>query len=242
MANPPCPKSAMSNSELIGRAFLDSRDTGPFGSSVPYAGQPQETPPSPLDRLVNRIGEEIKEWRGPPTLPPLKREYIGYGAAGSSAWAQKVASTPELHQGYRKLDQSDAIGGENGRTVNGFWAPKCNIFVYDALRSSGIEPPTTKEWVDPSKVSGYRVLRPGEPLMQGDVITNGHHVGIFTPQAVGDKIRNLTTSAASPLATADQPLGGPITNDWAFRTATGDLEPGYVVRRYVEPLERRAKR
>jgi hypothetical protein len=247
MANPPRPTPQDGFAEIVGRAFVNGRDSGPFGPAIPQAGQRFSAPPTPLDRLARRAVDGIEEWLGPPSLPPLKREYLGYGPAGSSAWAQKVADDPELHAGYRKFDPSDAAGGGKGRYLNGVTAPKCNIFVYDALRSSGIEPPlirgnvpTTEQWSDPSKVAGYRVVRPGEPLMQGDIITNGHHMG-YTPKVVDGKVRNLTTSAASPLATSAQPLGGPITNDWAFRSTTGDLEPGYVVRRYVEPQQNAAR-
>lgn len=210
------PRVAETAMERFSRALIDSRDTGPFGAIVQRSTAPgAPPPPSRFDRFVSGARREFEEWQAP-SLPPIKREYVGYGPAGSSAWAQKVAENPRLQQGYHKHDQSDAAGGIKGTFLNGAGAPKCNIFVYDALRSSGIEPPLlrgqvprARDWADPAKVSGYRVVAPDEPLVQGDIITDGDHMGVYTPKVIDGRIRNMTTSAASPFSRNNPLLGGP---------------------------------
>ena len=155
-------------------------------------------------------------------------------------------------KGYRGLDQSDAVGGLRGEPpFNGFATPKCNIFVYDALRASQIAPPLmdgnvprAQDWADPQRVAGYRVVGRNEPLRPGDIISNGDHVGIYTPMRVEGRWVAQTTSAATLNTGHGNPvLGGPVTNDWGFRDANGQPLPagersaGVVVRRYVGPSE-----
>jgi len=168
-------------------------------------------------------------------------------------WGKNIARNRLGHSdrrdGYETFSTNASVQGFWGGTIRGgFGAPKCNIFVYDALKAGGVAPgliggapPRAKDWGNPNtEIGNYRVLQPGEKLHSGDVITNGDHVGIYTPQTNRDgTTTDLTTSAASAnLNIPGVPQeGGPVTNNWAFRQKKGGgrVDDGMVVRRYVPP-------
>lgn len=144
-----------------------------------------------------------------------------------AAWAK----TRNGSRDYQLLDTSEKVGGRSGAFAHGIGAPKCNVFVGDALAAAGIDARdptnprlylTTKAWADPSRViSGFRILGPGEELRPGDIITNGEHIGIYYPGADG---KPMTVSAA------DMNHGDKVVwNEWGFRGTEGKI----VVRRYV---------
>lgn len=105
--------------------------------------------------------------------------------------------------------------------IRGIGTPKCNQFVWDALTAGGVQPgrvdggriPITKDWGDPrSKIPGYApVVGPPRP---GDVVSDGGHVGIYSPLKDG---RPGTISAASPDTPGAADDGGVVHNDWGFR-------------------------
>ncbi len=95
---------------------------------------------------------------------------------------------------------------------------KCNKFVWDATTNGGAPAgrmpggriPSAGEWGNPnSGIPGYSPLRPGERPQLGDIVSDGHHVGIYSPLESGAP---GTTSAASFFKG-----NGPVHNDWGFR-------------------------
>jgi hypothetical protein len=108
--------------------------------------------------------------------------------------------------------------------------PKCNKFVWDALnaggrpagRMDGGRIPVAKDWGDPNaKIPHYHPVNDG-PLEPGDVISNGHHVGLYAPLADGSP---GTVSAATPDAPGGValPLGKVLHNGWGFRGNEGRI-------------------
>gem|GEM_PF-4424409 len=105
--------------------------------------------------------------------------------------------------------------------------PKCNQFVWDALQAGGAPAgrvdggriPVAKDWGNSSsKIAGYTPI--AGPPRPGDVVSNGHHVGIFAPLKNGSP---GTVSAATP----DSPNGGlvgrVVHNTWGFRGDEGPM-------------------
>lgn len=147
-------------------------------------------------------------------------------------WAQSQTGNTD----YQWIDSSDKIGGRLRPSLpwglGGKAAPKCNIFVGDAFAKAGIHInnpqangaayPGTEEWASgKAKVPGFRVLGPKERLQAGDVMTNGHHVGIYVPGPNGE---DMTVSAAVP-GKGD----AVVHNRWGFRGDEGSM----TVRRFV---------
>jgi hypothetical protein len=134
---------------------------------------------------------------------------------------------------YDRLDPApDARGGLR---LGGRFDPKCNQFVYDMLARAGASPgrmadgriPSASEWGD-----GRTPLKNFTPVTgpprEGDVISNGEHVGIAV--RLGDG-RMGTISAASPTPLGGHDggvLGKVVQNRWGFR---GDEGPMTVWRR-----------
>jgi hypothetical protein len=118
----------------------------------------------------------------------------------------------------------DARGRINDRLVpdlKGRIAFKCNKFVFDALTAAGVAPgrmaggriPLAGDWGNPaSTIDGF--ARIDGPPMPGDVVSDGHHVGIYAPLSNGQP---GTISAVPPLAAGTGILGGVVHNDWGFR-------------------------
>lgn len=176
-------------------------------------------------------------------------------------WAVMMAkehkAAPNAMTTYETWGFNLRARGLRGVVKVGFGSPKCNLFVYDALEFNGVgtglyggAPSLAKVWANPNdKISNYRVLGANEKLQPGDVISNGEHVGIYTPRTNPDgSVSDLTTSAASAdLDPATHPGvprgGGPVTNDWGFRrheragyldsTDTVEGNPRFVARRYT---------
>jgi hypothetical protein len=143
-------------------------------------------------------------------------------------WAQSQTGSTD----YQVIDRSNKTGGWRSLVLGGRAAPKCNIFVGDAFAKAGIQVdnpvangaayPGTKEWADAQvKIPGFQVLGPSDKLRRGDVITNGHHVGIYMPGPNGE---DMTVSAA------DMWHGDAVVhNNWGFRGDEGRV----VARRFV---------
>ena len=167
---------------------------------------------------------------------------------------------------YQLWDRNINVGGRlRGNVVSeGFLAPKCNIFVGDMFQGGRVDVRdpnnrkvylTTSTWGNrKANIPGFQVLGPKDKLKRGDVISNGHHVGIYAPGANGEP---LTVSAATSFPRIEQtydpngsfwanafaaqghsarllPPSGPnkvVHNDWGFRGDEGDL----VRWRYVGP-------
>jgi hypothetical protein len=145
------------------------------------------------------------------------------GRVGKGGYSM-IDGAPDAHSRH------DDILGPFG--LRGWGDPKCNQFVWDALQAGGapagkINDPTikggripiAKDWGDPnSKIGGYRPVT-GAP-QPGDVISNGHHVGIYAPLPDGSP---GTVSAATP-RTPDGGLAGEVAhNNWGFRGDEGKI-------------------
>ena len=135
-----------------------------------------------------------------------------------------------LFSRYGKLGFNSEVGGRLAETLHGTLAPKCNFLVFDAYASSGSAPrlangrtPRAEDWgnlttsISTSSGTVFKVVAIGNlskfnlyNLKSGDVISNGHHVGIYTPRLYTDgqshvegfselQITNLgNTSTATP--------------------------------------------
>jgi len=171
-------------------------------------------------------------------LDPFNRtDPTGLTPQEAADWA---ASMAEAHPnsssgtGYSLYDANRNVGGRTGAFLGGRLAPKCNFFVFDALRAGSVAPsringavPRAADWFNPNVgISNYRMVQPDEELQPGDVLSNGSHVGIY--QGTGQ-----TTSAATPDSSSGDRI---VTNDWGQRTNSNG-QPSEIVRarRYVEP-------
>jgi hypothetical protein len=139
-----------------------------------------------------------------------------------------VARWAESHvggAGYRRYNSApDARGQVQDHlppSMRGVGSPKCNQFVWDALTAGGVQPgrmekgriPVADDWGDPkSKIAGFAVV--DGPPQPGDVVSDGHHVGIYSPLPDG---RPGTVSAASPFTDDGGMTGAVVHNDWGFR-------------------------
>ena len=149
-------------------------------------------------------------------------------ANAAARWAESRVGT----DGYDFLDTApnargrrDEILGRLG--LRGVGDPKCNQFVYDALSASGAPPgrldggriPLAEDWGNPrARIDGYQPVQ-GRP-QRGDVVSDGHHVGIFAPLSDG---RPGTVSAATPGSHDAGVIGGVVHNDWGFRKRQGPM-------------------
>lgn len=168
--------------------------------------------------------------------PITSANLVGSTPEGISKKAANWAKSQVGNTDYQVIDRSDKIGGRLRPWLpggmGGVLAPKCNIFVGDAFAGAGIHIanpqangaayPGTEEWAsDKAQVSGFRVLGAKERLQPGDIMTNGHHVGIYVP---GPKGEDMTVSAAIP-GRGD----AVVHNRWGFRGDEGPM----TVRRFV---------
>lgn len=136
-------------------------------------------------------------------------------------WAQSHVGKggyglPDTARDARGIFQNILLPG-----LRGIRDPKCNQFVYDALTAGGAPPgrldggriPVAKDWGDSrSVIAGYRPTT--DAAQPGDVVSNGHHVGIYAPLADGGP---GTISAATPDSPDAAYLGSVVHNDWGFR-------------------------
>lgn len=157
-----------------------------------------------------------------PPSPPAQSNPV-------AAWALSRVSTG----GYSLANgSSEARGRLNsilpisllGVPLRGVGSPKCNKFVWDALRAGGMPAgrmfggriPDASDWGNPnSDIAGYHVV--SGPPQPGDVVSNGEHVGIYVPLPNGSP---GTVSAATPNAPggAGLPFGQVVYDDWGFRS------------------------
>ena len=199
--------------------------------------------------MLSRIPESWKDEFAPPqdgynsaalmTLPenPItSATLVGSTPEGISKKAADWAKNQVGNTDYQVLDRSDKIGGRRSSLLpwglGGITAPKCNIFVGDAFAGAGIRIdnpaangapyPGTKEWGNAEvQIPRFRVLDRNEKLQAGDVMTNGHHVGIYVP---GSKGEDMTVSAAA------WDMGDAVVhNRWGFRGDEGPM----TARRFV---------
>ena len=151
--------------------------------------------------------------------PLILIDDVGLDGHSAVTWAHSQIGKP----GYGYFDPSEESRGRLQGITGGRGSFKCNKFVWDALMAGG-DPagrmgdgriPSASEWGNPStSISGYTSLPSDIPLLPGDVIGNGHHVGIYDPTSDGNP---LTTSAAAPLTGGTGINGGVVNNDWGFR-------------------------
>jgi RHS repeat-associated protein len=176
---------------------------------------------------------------------------MGLTPAQAADWASRQVDYTsfwgDLGTHYSKWDTNTQVTGKwsgGGTWLNGRFANKCNIFVYDALVAGQARPglvsghiPTAEEWFDTQvHIANYRVLGPDEKLTKGDVISDQHHVGIVAESA-GKSVS--AASAHDPIGDTS-PQGGLfgaiVSNDWGFRkTPKGKPEDKIVARRHVDP-------
>jgi hypothetical protein len=109
---------------------------------------------------------------------------------------QRWDAHPEARGRFEEFLHNFGLGNSN----------KCNAFVYDALKAGGQLPgrmldgriPIALEWADPAFViDGYEVVQNPNvfSLQPGDVVSDGNHVGIFSPLLSGAP----GTNSASPI-------------------------------------------
>jgi len=168
---------------------------------------------------------------------------VGFGA---ERFARAQTGNPEYQVGSTNPQVGGNIRGDLAGTVGlrGLGAPKCDILVSDALAAAGAAPflenntrPRAEDWGNPNVfIQGYIVIDASD-LRPGDVISNGRHVGLYSP-SLDDRGRTLpgTVSAATP--SPERGAGGVIRNDWGFRPGESVLDGrgGFVVRRWVGDL------
>jgi hypothetical protein len=174
--------------------------------------------------------------RPAPDKPITSATLVGSTPEGISKKAADWAKSQVGNTDYQMRDRSDKIGGDWRPSLpwgmGGISAPKCNIFVGDAFGAAGIHVdnpvnngaayPGAKEWgAADVQIPGFRILGPNEKPQVGDVMTDGHHVGIYVP---GPKGEDMTVSAAA-MNRGD----AVVHNNWGFR---GDEGP-VTTRRFV---------
>jgi uncharacterized protein RhaS with RHS repeats len=170
--------------------------------------------------------------RADPSFALIQNDPIGFKGKDSNLyryvqnnpinWIDPEGLTPQdvidwatRHYGRHDYDASapnSEVKGGRGKYLGGRWAPKCNIFVFDALnegkckagRVDGGRIPKAEEWANPSYfIPGCRVVSSPEP---GDVISDGHHVGIYVPY-----------SPSTPMTISATPTDGVTWSNWGFR-------------------------
>jgi hypothetical protein len=171
----------------------------------------------------------------PPNTSITSATLIGSTPEGINKKAADWAKEQVGNTDYQMRDTSDRVGGRRSLLpfgLGGVAAPKCNVFVGDAFGAAGIHVdnpvdnraayPGAQEWgAADVQIPGFRMLGPHEKLQTGDVVTNGHHVGIYVP---GPKGEDMTVSAADMLH-GDRV----VHNTWGFRGDEGRI----AARRFV---------
>lgn len=171
-----------------------------------------------------------------PDKPITSATLVGSTPEDISKKAADWARSQVGNTDYQMIDRSNKIGGDLRPLLpwglGGITAPKCNIFVGDAFGAAGIHVdnpvnngaayPGTHEWGSADvQIPGFRILGPKERHQAGDVMTNGHHVGIYVPGPNGE---DMTVSATVPLKG-----DAVVHNRWGFRGDEGPI----VTRRFV---------
>ena len=149
----------------------------------------------------------------------------GSSSAKVTAAPAVVAASKVGQPGYYYSDTSNESKGSHQGVLRGRFTVKCNVFVWDVLNESGHPAgrmpdgriPSASEWGNPSsKISGWTVA---DGPQMGEVMSNGHHVGIYAPLADG---RPGSISAAASMHHAGLD-GGVVHNDWGFRGDEGTI-------------------
>ncbi|WP_158755822.1 RHS repeat-associated core domain-containing protein, partial [Dyella sp. S184] len=158
----------------------------------------------------------------PPPMGPFSPEGPGLIPAGLSArnWAFNQVG----QGGYGYFDPNPEARGWLRQRTNGIPSEKCNKFVWDALKAGDVPAgrmpdgriPSAAEWGDPNvNIPGYYVVPQGEQPQIGDVVSNGSHVGIYSPLSDGSP---GTVSAAFPMSSSAAGIdGNVVNNDWGYR-------------------------
>jgi RHS repeat-associated protein len=149
---------------------------------------------------------------------------LGLDGASAAQWALSQVGKP----GYGYFDPSPESHGKiqdllDNFGMRGIRSPKCNKFAWDALANGG-DPagrmpdgriPSASEWANPKiYIPGYYILPSDSSLKPGDVISDGHHMGLYVPLDSGNP---GTVSAAYPFTGGTGINGGVVNNDWGFR-------------------------
>ena len=127
----------------------------------------------------------------------------GLDPQGAARWAHNHLDNTD----YQEFDTESRVGGRLQSylpdSIRGWGTPKCNFFVNDALRAGGIEPQHmmyAADWGNRNSViqtahGRFTPLRPNQAPRPGDVMGNGHHVGIVV--RIDNKGRPIMSSAAT---------------------------------------------
>jgi hypothetical protein len=181
------------------------------------------SPPAP--RSARQWETESAQAMAKPSPQPA----IPVNRQGNSVadWAVDRVGGGEYHRWTDNApDAQGPLDSRLPRWARGYGDPKCNQFVWDALVASGVTPgrmersagrggriPLARDWGNSmSKIDGYApVTGQARP---GDVVSDGHHAGIYATLPDG---RPGTVSAASPFSGEVGLNGGVVHNDWGFR-------------------------
>jgi RHS repeat-associated protein len=145
--------------------------------------------------------------------PVNKNDPTGLDSTDAANWAYAMRGNTD----YQESDGESRVGGLRATMPifgnGGVGAPKCNFFVYDALKAGGVAPRTvdgirgkiptaSMHWSNKrSNIEGYRPLRAGEKPQPGDVVSNKGHVGIVVgapyPRPGGPQMQGYITASAA---------------------------------------------
>jgi hypothetical protein len=215
-----------------GRQSYPGSQAGTDGTSDSVSGGAM----SPIFAPSQTVGGLEPEFGGDAARGSIVPRRIDGQGPESPTSENPVARWAESHVGrggYSRFNTAPDAGGRNAAILSpihgqGWGEPKCNQFVWDALAGGGAPAgrmrdgriPVAKDWGDPgSAIPGYSPVTDGS-AQAGDVISNGHHVGIFAPLADGSP---GSVSAASPLTPDAWILGGVVHNGWGFRGDEGNV-------------------
>jgi RHS repeat-associated protein len=148
---------------------------------------------------------------------------LGLDGQTAANWAKIMQSV--VNDGmYQFWDPHSESRGRLTELLDGRGAPKCNVFVWDALSNGGNPPPlidgripTTADWIS-GKVQGYHRLPVIEKPKYGDVIVLDGHMGLYAPLPDGSP---GTISAATNTDPRQLPnffeMNKLLHNNWGFR-------------------------
>ena len=135
-----------------------------------------------------------------------------FGTPGQAAgWALSHVGDPN----YEYMSPHPESRGRITEHLGGRKSYKCNAFVWDALNAGDVAPgrmpggriPSAGDWGSTTTtIPGYHVVPPGSPLKRGDIIGDGHHVGIYYP-GLGQTPQTISAMPWNPV----------VHNDWGFR-------------------------
>ncbi len=172
--------------------------------------------------------------------PEDKTDPSGNDPNAVANWAYAQTNSKDYREYHR--DNDPRLGGFTGNWLGGWGAPKCNLFVADALAHGGESETTVngesriaraQDWANPqSKIAGFRPLGPRETPQKGDVAESAGHLGIVV-RAPSSKYGGLTTSAAS-----SDKGDRVVTNNWGFRPGQATIFWRHEPPKPPQPLKR----